>query len=56
MLNIDYRYSEYTRSYLRRLQAKAAKLSGSHSLKKSVYHGITLEGKKYNTSVQDISG
>ncbi len=33
--------------YLYRLPAKAAKGSGSHFWKKSVYRGITLEGKKY---------
>ncbi len=33
--------------YLHRLPAKAAKVSGSHFWKKLVYHGITLDGKKY---------
>ncbi len=31
--------------HLHRQQAKAVKVSGSHFWKKSVYHGITLEGK-----------
>ncbi len=39
---------------LHRLPAKAAKVSGSHFWKKSVYRGTTLEGKKIFSSIQDI--